>query len=199
MTRSSASPRAADRRARPPAAHARAPLQDPRRDGGACSPICPRRSPRASRSPSAVPSGRSTRKPILPQFSAEAVDDDEAQSCASAPRRASTRRIKAHGVAPGPTEEDYRERLAFELGVIASMKYPGYFLIVADFIQWAKAQGIPVGPAAARAPARSSPMRSPSPTSTRSASASCSSASSIPSACRCPTSTSTSARTGATR
>ncbi len=40
----------------------------------------------------------------------------------------------------------YRERLDFELGVIAAMGFPGYFLIVADFIQWAKAQGIPVGP-----------------------------------------------------
>ena len=47
------------------------------------------------------------------------------------------------------------------------MKYPGYFLIVADFIQWAKARGIPVGPGAVRAPARSSPGRSPSPTSIR--------------------------------
>ncbi len=51
-----------------------------------------------------------------------------------------------HGLAPGRTVEDYRERLAFELGVIERMKYPGYFLIVADFIQWAKSQGIPVGP-----------------------------------------------------
>ena len=50
------------------------------------------------------------------------------------------------GSRPGMTEEDYRERLDFELGVIERMKYPGYFLIVADFIQWAKAQGIPVGP-----------------------------------------------------
>ncbi|MDX1483158.1 MAG: DNA polymerase III subunit alpha, partial [Alphaproteobacteria bacterium] len=40
----------------------------------------------------------------------------------------------------------YRERLAFELGVIGKMGFPGYFLIVADFIRWAKAQGIPVGP-----------------------------------------------------
>ena len=49
-------------------------------------------------------------------------------------------------VAPGHTVDEYRERLAFELGVIAGMKYPGYFLIVSDFIQWAKKQGIPVGP-----------------------------------------------------
>ena len=40
----------------------------------------------------------------------------------------------------------YRERLAFELGVIERMGYPGYFLIVADFIKWAKNEGIPVGP-----------------------------------------------------
>ncbi|MCC7428295.1 MAG: DNA polymerase III subunit alpha [Alphaproteobacteria bacterium] len=40
----------------------------------------------------------------------------------------------------------YRERLAYELGVIETMGFSGYFLIVADFIQWAKSQGIPVGP-----------------------------------------------------
>src|SRR5690606_1700328 len=40
----------------------------------------------------------------------------------------------------------YRERLEVELDVIIQMGFPGYFLIVADFIQWAKDQGIPVGP-----------------------------------------------------
>lgn len=40
----------------------------------------------------------------------------------------------------------YRERLDFELNVIIQMQFPGYFLIVADFIQWAKDNGIPVGP-----------------------------------------------------
>jgi DNA polymerase-3 subunit alpha len=40
----------------------------------------------------------------------------------------------------------YEERLAHELGIIEQMGFPGYFLIVADFIQWAKNQGIPVGP-----------------------------------------------------
>jgi DNA polymerase-3 subunit alpha len=40
----------------------------------------------------------------------------------------------------------YNERLEFELGIIIQMGFPGYFLIVADFIQWAKAQKIPVGP-----------------------------------------------------
>ncbi len=42
--------------------------------------------------------------------------------------------------------EDYIARLNLELGVISEMGYPGYFLIVADFIRWAKANGIPVGP-----------------------------------------------------
>ncbi|MXV44591.1 DNA polymerase III subunit alpha [Saccharibacter sp. 17.LH.SD] len=40
----------------------------------------------------------------------------------------------------------YKERLETELDIIVSMGFPGYFLIVADFIQWAKAHGIPVGP-----------------------------------------------------
>ena len=41
---------------------------------------------------------------------------------------------------------EYKKRLEFEIGVITGMGFPGYFLIVADFIKWAKAQGIPVGP-----------------------------------------------------
>lgn len=40
----------------------------------------------------------------------------------------------------------YDERLDIELGVINQMGFPGYFLIVADFIQWAKNNGVPVGP-----------------------------------------------------
>ncbi|MEQ8357795.1 MAG: DNA polymerase III subunit alpha [Kiloniellaceae bacterium] len=40
----------------------------------------------------------------------------------------------------------YIDRLAFELGVIEEMGFAGYFLIVADFIKWAKGEGIPVGP-----------------------------------------------------
>ena len=57
-----------------------------------------------------------------------------------------TARLLAHGPAQGLSEEDYRARLDFEIGVISRMNYAGYFLIVADFIKWAKAQGIPVGP-----------------------------------------------------
>ncbi|MDF3033138.1 MAG: polymerase subunit alpha [Alphaproteobacteria bacterium] len=40
----------------------------------------------------------------------------------------------------------YVDRLNYEIAVIEKMGFPGYFLIVADFIQWAKSQGIPVGP-----------------------------------------------------
>src|SRR6187549_3475256 len=41
---------------------------------------------------------------------------------------------------------EYRDRLQRELGVICQMGFPGYFLIVADFIKWARANGVPVGP-----------------------------------------------------
>lgn len=40
----------------------------------------------------------------------------------------------------------YEERLSYELGIIKGMKFPGYFLIVQDFINWSKRNGIPVGP-----------------------------------------------------
>jgi DNA polymerase III subunit alpha len=86
--------------------------------------------------------------PILPRFSIGegGAEVDEAAELRRQAQAGLERRLTQHGMAPGRSAEDYHERLAFELGVIASMKYPGYFLIVADFIQWAKAQGIPVGP-----------------------------------------------------
>jgi len=94
-----------------------------------------------------------TRKPILPRFvAAKAGSDPEANLTAEASelqRQAEDglrKRLAAAGPAPGFTPEQYAERLAFELSVITRMKFPGYFLIVADFIQWAKAQSIPVGP-----------------------------------------------------
>ncbi|MGI9279084.1 MAG: DNA polymerase III subunit alpha [Endozoicomonas sp.] len=43
-------------------------------------------------------------------------------------------------------EQEYRDRLDFELNIILQMGFPGYFLIVMDFIQWSKTNGIPVGP-----------------------------------------------------
>jgi DNA polymerase-3 subunit alpha len=89
-----------------------------------------------------------TRAPILPRFSTGDSGEtvDEAAELHRQAEAGLARRLRLYGIAPGRTEEDYRERLAFELGVIEKMKYPGYFLIVADFIQWAKSQGIPVGP-----------------------------------------------------
>jgi DNA polymerase-3 subunit alpha len=47
------------------------------------------------------------------------------------------------GVRPEP---EYRDRLDYELGIIEKMGFAGYFLVVADFIQWAKTNGCPVGP-----------------------------------------------------
>jgi len=55
-------------------------------------------------------------------------------------------RLARHPLAPGRTREDYEQRLEIELDVIMKMGFPGYFLIVADFINWAKQAGIPVGP-----------------------------------------------------
>jgi DNA polymerase-3 subunit alpha len=93
-----------------------------------------------------------TRKPILPRFtvgaganSADAVSDEAAELRRQA-EEGLVNRLAVHGLSPGSSEEDYRARLAFEIDVITRMQYPGYFLIVADFIKWAKAEGIPVGP-----------------------------------------------------
>ena len=44
------------------------------------------------------------------------------------------------------TDKKYYERLEYELSVIKKMGFPGYFLIVSDFIQWSKTHGVPVGP-----------------------------------------------------
>src|SRR5690606_21813692 len=56
------------------------------------------------------------------------------------------RRLESQPLAAGHTRESYFERLDVELEVIIKMGCPGYFLIVADFINWATEQGIPVGP-----------------------------------------------------
>ncbi len=56
------------------------------------------------------------------------------------------RRLNRHGLADEVKRQDYGERLERELGVITSMGFAGYFLIVADFIAWARNNGVPVGP-----------------------------------------------------
>ena len=86
-----------------------------------------------------------------------------------------------HGARPVESEDEkaaYTQRLDMELGVISRMGYPGYFLIVADFIEWARNHRIPVGGRdAAPEPGPSSRTPSASPTSTPCATACCSSAS----------------------
>jgi DNA polymerase-3 subunit alpha len=85
------------------------------------------------------------RQPILPAFtSAEGIDEETAL------RQAAHAGLEARLTVLGPQPEEvirpYRDRLEFELGTIIGMGFAGYFLIVADFIQWAKREGIPVGP-----------------------------------------------------
>ncbi len=92
------------------------------------------------------------RKPILPPF----ASDDGASEAEVLRREAANgleARLAAHVFTPDMDEaaraaaaKPYRERLGYELGVIEEMGFPGYFLIVSDFIRWAKDNGIPVGP-----------------------------------------------------
>ncbi|MEM9344760.1 MAG: DNA polymerase III subunit alpha, partial [Pseudomonadota bacterium] len=79
------------------------------------------------------------RDPILPRFAEDEIEEL---------RRQAKEGLKARlDVIPhaAPVSE-YEERLDFELGIIEGMGFPGYFLIVADFIKWAKDRDIPVGP-----------------------------------------------------
>ena len=79
------------------------------------------------------------RKPILPRF----ADDEVAELRRQAKEGLAARlAVIPHAV----SLEDYEARLEFELGIIEQMGFPGYFLIVADFIKWAKDHDIPVGP-----------------------------------------------------
>jgi DNA polymerase-3 subunit alpha len=55
-------------------------------------------------------------------------------------------RLKNHPAKVEYSKKDYDDRLDHELGVINRMGFPGYFLIVADFIRWARENDIPVGP-----------------------------------------------------
>src|SRR6185437_12904735 len=86
-----------------------------------------------------------SRKPLLPVSPKVTPGSTEAETLRGMAVAGLERRMDALG-ADGATRTRYRERLDYELGVIEQMGFPGYFLIVADFIQWAKGQGIPVGP-----------------------------------------------------
>ncbi len=85
------------------------------------------------------------RKPILPRYTklGGRAEKDALKEMAEAGLAA----LKAAGrLAEDIALEKYQERLAYELDMIETMGFSGYFLIVADFIQWAKDNGIPVGP-----------------------------------------------------
>ena len=84
------------------------------------------------------------RKPILPDFTTEPGESQEQALKRIA--EAGLRDRLAVAKIEGEAEKPYWDGLAFEIDVINKMGFPGYFLIVADFIQWSKQQGIPVGP-----------------------------------------------------
>ncbi|WP_371397979.1 DNA polymerase III subunit alpha [Fretibacter rubidus] len=82
------------------------------------------------------------RDPILPNFGDGSLS--EGDILAQQARDGLRERLDA--VPPADDEQAYFDRLDFELDVIRQMGFPGYFLIVSDFIKWAKNEGIPVGP-----------------------------------------------------
>jgi DNA polymerase-3 subunit alpha len=82
------------------------------------------------------------RKPILPQFVPESGRTAEAELKAQAVEGLE-RRLKNAPLAD--TRKVYDDRLEYELGIINRMGFPGYFLIVSDFMKWTRGQGIPVG------------------------------------------------------
>ncbi|WP_156455404.1 DNA polymerase III subunit alpha, partial [Sphingomonas sp. CCH5-D11] len=89
------------------------------------------------------------RKPILPSLAGDR--EGEAAMLRERSHEGLTARLKrieelATDPLPEGWQDGYRKRLDFELDVIIQMGFPGYFLIVADFIQWAKSHDIPVGP-----------------------------------------------------
>jgi DNA polymerase-3 subunit alpha len=90
------------------------------------------------------------RSPILPAFQTDGMSEEELLR-----KKAAEGLEQRLGVLfPAAMEAEareratrpYRERLAYELDMIVRMGFAGYFLIVADFIQWSKSNGIPVGP-----------------------------------------------------
>ncbi|MGA9657937.1 MAG: DNA polymerase III subunit alpha [Asticcacaulis sp.] len=85
----------------------------------------------------------SKRDPILPRFDTGAGRDENEELAFQAREGLKMRLSQVKLAVP---QEDYWARLDRELGVIQNMGFPGYFLIVADFIKWAKQNGVPVGP-----------------------------------------------------
>ncbi|GBR01888.1 DNA-directed DNA polymerase [Gluconacetobacter liquefaciens] len=86
-----------------------------------------------------------TRKPLLPVCPKVQPGATEEETLRAMAAEGLENRL-ARMTMDDATRQVYRERLTFELDIIAKMGFPGYFMIVADFIQWAKAHDIPVGP-----------------------------------------------------
>lgn len=84
-----------------------------------------------------------THKPILPRFDTGAGRSEDDELAHQAREGLKARLAKNPAFAP---EEEYWQRLEWEVGIIQQMGFPGYFLIVSDFIKWAKLHDIPVGP-----------------------------------------------------
>jgi DNA polymerase III subunit alpha len=90
------------------------------------------------------------RDPILPKF---AIGQEEDEALTQNANDGLLQRLSDFVFTQDDSEEErrakirlYQDRLDFELATIIRMNFPGYFLIVADFISWAKENGIPVGP-----------------------------------------------------
>jgi DNA polymerase-3 subunit alpha len=86
----------------------------------------------------------SGRAPILPPFETEG-GRSEAEELRLQSWQGLEEKFGLLGI-EGDARIPYKERLEFELNIIENMKFPGYFLIVSDFIKWAKRHDIPVGP-----------------------------------------------------
>ena len=84
------------------------------------------------------------RAPILPSLAGD--QEGEARMLAEDAKAGLEARLARYDELTDEERATYFERLDFEIGIITRMGFPGYFLIVADFIKWAKTQGIPVGP-----------------------------------------------------
>ena len=84
------------------------------------------------------------RKALLPSLAGD--KEGEAAMMAEHARAGLERRLAPYGELTTEERQVYFDRLDFEVGIITRMGFCGYFLIVADFIKWAKDNGIPVGP-----------------------------------------------------
>jgi DNA polymerase-3 subunit alpha len=88
--------------------------------------------------------GAPKRKPILPSVAGDL--EGEARQLRADARAGLEARLARYGHLPEEQRKAYFDRLDYEVEIIVNMGFPGYFLIVADFIKWAKENDIPVGP-----------------------------------------------------